>query len=250
MGQNLKNQLFMEVATQLGVECKIYSPPYYPQSNGRIEGFNNFFKAYCLKHISKSLEWDQVIPLACTAYNFIPNEHLKEIPFFLMFGRDPIIPLNSLLLTPTVRYLVTDENILSLDTLKNIYQLIASNLEQIHMKRDTKPPITDRKHSEGDSFQHKDHTTGVWDPRYTRDYQIISCPGKTQVEVVNLKGKVKVVHASDVKYVMSADRVISKLPDYQSFGRQSRLRIDMKNIPNLKWEPTVTINMYFLAVSS
>ena len=61
-----------------------------------------------------------------------------------MFGRDPIIPLDSLL-APTVRYLGTNENILSLEALNNMYQLVASNLEQAHKKRDTKVPIPHRK---------------------------------------------------------------------------------------------------------
>ena len=86
-----------------------------------------------------------------------------------MFGRDPIVLLN-LLLTPTVRYLGTNENILSLEALKNMYQLITSNLEQAQKKRDTKASIPDRKLSEGESVLLKDHTAIVWDPRCTGDY--------------------------------------------------------------------------------
>ena len=33
-GTEFKNQLFTDVATELGVEYKIYTPPYHPQSNG------------------------------------------------------------------------------------------------------------------------------------------------------------------------------------------------------------------------
>ena len=44
MAQN-SNQLFTDVATELGVEYKIYTPPYHPQSNGRIEGFPQFFES-------------------------------------------------------------------------------------------------------------------------------------------------------------------------------------------------------------
>ena len=43
------------------------------------------------KHVAPQLEWDVLVPLACIAYNFIPNEHLKEFPFFLMFGRGPVL---------------------------------------------------------------------------------------------------------------------------------------------------------------
>ena len=58
------------------------------------------------------------------------------------------------------------------------------------------------------------------------------------------------VHISDVRYLLPADIVISKMSNNQSFGRQSKLRIDPRNISNLKWEPTVTVNTNFLAVSS
>ena len=108
---------------------KFYSPPYHPQSNITIEGFHNFLKACMSKHVSKSLEWDQVVQLAHIAYIFLPNEHSKESLLFLMFGRDPIVPLNSLLMA-TVRYLGIDEIILSLEALKNMYHLVKSNLTQ------------------------------------------------------------------------------------------------------------------------
>ena len=81
------------------------------------------------KHASKSLEWDQVVPLVCAAYNFLPNEHSRECPLFLMLDRDPIVPMNSLLMS-TVRYVGTDENIFSPEAAKNMYQLITSNMEQ------------------------------------------------------------------------------------------------------------------------
>ena len=68
--------------------------------------------------------------------------------------------------------------------------------------------------------------------------------------MVDSKGKVRTVHGSDVKYVLPADRVIPKLSHYQSFCRQSKLRINPKDLHNLKWEPTVTGNINFLAVSS
>ena len=96
-GTEFKNRLINEVCEQLGVKHKIYSPPYRPQSNGRIESFHYFLKACISKHITPQIEWDDVVPLACAAYNFLPNEHSKESPFFLMFGRDAILPLNKLL---------------------------------------------------------------------------------------------------------------------------------------------------------
>ena len=65
----------------------------------------HFMVKTCIaKHVAPQLEWDVLIPLACAMYNFIPNEHSKESPFFLMFGRDPVLHLNTLL-GPRMRYL-------------------------------------------------------------------------------------------------------------------------------------------------
>ena len=135
-GTEFKNQLFEKVAKELGVEFKCYTAPYHPQSNGRIEGFHHFLKACMSKHISKTMEWDEVVHLATAAYNFFPNEHSRESPFFLMFGRDPRIPLNTLL-QPKIRYMGTDENILSLEALQRIYFMVAENLK-LARERQTK----------------------------------------------------------------------------------------------------------------
>ena len=127
-GTEFKNKLFEQVVKELAVEYKLYTLPYHPASNGHIEGFHAFLKVCIPKHVAPQLEWDALIPLACAAYNFIPNEHSKESPFFLMFGRDPLLPLNTLL-ERKLRYLGNEINILSLEAMKNMYKIAATNLK-------------------------------------------------------------------------------------------------------------------------
>ena len=79
-GTEFKNELFTQVADQLGVEREIYIPPYRPQSNGCSEGFYNFLKACLSKHISRQREWDNVIPMATASYNWLPNQHSRNHP--------------------------------------------------------------------------------------------------------------------------------------------------------------------------
>ena len=43
-----------------------------------------------------------------------------------MFGRDAVLPLNSLL-SPQLRYLGNDLNVLSLEALKNMYLIVTEN---------------------------------------------------------------------------------------------------------------------------
>ena len=45
-----------------------------------------------------------------------------------MFGRGPVLPLNTLL-GPRMRYLGNDINILSLEAMKNMFEIAATNLK-------------------------------------------------------------------------------------------------------------------------
>ena len=138
-GTEFSNKLFETVAKELGVEHKIYSPPYRPQSNGRIEGFHAFLKTCLAKHVSPSVEWDEVCTLATAAYNFLPNEHSRESPFFIMFGCDPRLLLTELF-QHKLRYLGTDETVLSLQALRNMYLVIAENLRKARERSITPYP--------------------------------------------------------------------------------------------------------------
>ena len=240
-GTEFKNQLFEKIAKELGVEFKCYTAPYHPQSNGRIEGFHHFLKSCMTKHISTTMEWDQVVHLATAAYNFFPNEHSKESPFFLMFGRDPRVPLNTLL-TPKIRYMGTEENILSLEALQRIYHLVAENLKiakgRLHKNQQAYPT----KLKTEDMVMIKTHAEGQFQPIYKGYYRIVSFKGN-QVQVVPVEGgKPHFVHITDVKYIMPVDSIIPHLPLPNQFGRMSKYNLNPKNIPDLKWKLSTTLN--------
>ena len=240
-GTEFKNQLFEKIAKELGVEFKCYTAPYHPQSNGRIEGFHHFLKSCMTKHISTTMEWDQVVHLATAAYNFFPNEHSKESPFFLMFGRDPRVPLNTLL-TPKIRYMGTEENILSLEALQRIYHLVAENLkiakERLHKNQQAYPT----KLKTEDMIMIKTHAEGQFQPIYKGYYRIVSFKGN-QVQVIPVEGgKPHFVHITNVKYIMPVDSIIPHIPLPNQFGRMSKYNLNPKNIPDLKWKLLTTLN--------
>ena len=237
-GTEFKNKLFEE----LGVKHKIYTAPYRPSSNGRIEGFHNFLKSCISKHVSSQLEWPSVLPLACAASNFLPNEHSKESPFFLMFGRDAVLPLNSLL-SPQLRYLGNDLYVLSLEALKNMYLIVTENLYKARTHCDsTLPKQLPHHFTTGDTVLIKNHTAGPFDPRYIGDFCIVSFKGN-QVELIpSTGGKSKMEHISNIKYIMPAERYVSQLPDYELFGQQTKLCLNPKNIPDLSWKWADTVN--------
>ena len=122
-----------------------------------------------------------------------------------------------------------------MQALKNIYEMVAQNLKLARAKiTDNINPIP-TKLKEGDLVLIKDHTAKAFQPRYVGNYRIVSFKGN-QVEVHKTEGgNTTWVHLTDVKYILLVDNVINKLPDYQSFGRKTKLRLNPDRIPDLHW---------------
>ena len=93
-----------------------------------------------------------------------------------------------------------------------------------------------------DSVMIKDHTAGPFEPVYKGNYRVVAIKGN-QVEVTpTIGGKSQMVHITDVKYVLLADNVIAKLPDYNKFGCKTKLSLNPQNIPDLNWELATKAN--------
>ena len=96
--------------------------------------------------------------------------------------------------------------------------------------------------TEGDTVLIKNHTAGPFDPKYVGNYRIVSFR-RNQVELIpSTGGKSKMEHISNIKYIMPAERYISQLPDYELFGQQTKLCLNLKNILDLSWKWVDTIH--------
>ena len=65
-----------------------------------------------------------------------------------------------------------------------------------------------------------------------------------------MEAKAHKVHITDVKYILPADGIIAKLPDYNKFGKKTKLRLNPDNIPNLYWELATLANTNFASTST
>ena len=129
-----------------------------------------------------------------------------------------------------------------MQALKNIYEVVAQNLKIAREKITDNISLVSTKLKEGDSVLIKDHTAKAFQPCYVGNYRIVSFKGN-QVEVHKTEGgNTTWVHLMDVKYILPVDNIITKLPDYQSFGRKTKLRLNPDRIPNLHWNLSTTLN--------
>ena len=82
MELRIQNSLFTEVVKELGLERKIYSPPYRPQLNGVLEGFHKFLKHLLINTFPGTKNGTMWPAMAAASYNYMPNQHSKEAPLF------------------------------------------------------------------------------------------------------------------------------------------------------------------------
>ena len=129
-----------------------------------------------------------------------------------------------------------------MQALKNIYEVVAQNLKMACTKiTDNVNPVP-TKLKEGDLVLIKDHTPKAFQPHYVGNYRIFSFKGN-QIEVHKTEGgNTTWVHLTNVKYILPVDNVITKLPDYQHFGRKTKLRLNPDRIPDLHWNLSTTLN--------
>ena len=120
-----------------------------------------------------------------------------------------------------------------MQALKNIYEVVAQNLKIAQTKVTDNVNLVPTKLKEGDLVLIKDHTAKAFQPHYVGNYRIVSFKGN-QVEICKAKGgNTTWVHLTDTKYILPVDNMITKMPDYQSFGRKTKLRLNLDRIPNL-----------------
>ena len=89
-GMDFKNNLMDQVLKQLGID-RIFSAPYHPQSNGKLEVFHKYLKPTLKKVCEKNpSNWDKYINQVLASYRVTSNLATAETPFFFIYGRDPI----------------------------------------------------------------------------------------------------------------------------------------------------------------
>ena len=236
-GTELKNEAFRDVLQKLGTEKLIHSPLYRPQSNGRIEGFHRYLKACIAKHMKNSLEWDQIMAMATAAYNYFPNMSAKESALFLMYGRDPMDKLSSILNAPQ-RYLGDETGFPDLEALKNMYQMVAQELynsRQCYIKDNKYDKVPDHGILVGDLVLIKDQPAKSFEPKYKEDYRVVQIYGTNALQVSDKRGKLHNVHITDVKRVNMTEKVTTQLEQIYNKGRKANSLIPQGPIPDLGW---------------
>lgn len=133
-GTNFLSEIIQNVCERLGI-TKATSTAYHPQTQGLVERWNrtveNMLKMYTS---ANQRDWDRFLPFAVFAYNTAVQESTRESPFYLVFGRDPHLPLADDLHPPHNYDYVDYRHALSL-RIKTAREIALSNIKRSQRKQ-------------------------------------------------------------------------------------------------------------------
>ena len=173
-GMEFKNNLMDQVLKQLGIE-RIFSTPYHPQSNRKLEVFHKYLKPTMKKLCEKDpSNWDKYTNQVLATYRVTPNLATAETPFFLVHGRYPNLPLHQLL-EPMQQFLGDpDSGMLNLEAhrlaLTITKKMLLENCFRTAQKTMDRQPPSFRI---GDRVYFKNKQPGKWDLKWRPGYRII-----------------------------------------------------------------------------
>ena len=99
-GQAFLSGLFKEVERVLGYN----TTAYHPQTDGLVERFNRTLISMLTKTVEHDgKDWDQQLPFVLFAYRVSQQQSTLESPFFLLYGRDPRLPTQTVMVANKTR---------------------------------------------------------------------------------------------------------------------------------------------------
>ena len=94
-GREFVNALNRHLFEMCGVK-HIISTAYHPQTNGLDERFNQTLQRSLLKMVEENQnEWEKYLDPVLFAYRTSKQASTKYSPFFLMYGREPRLPIDA-----------------------------------------------------------------------------------------------------------------------------------------------------------
>ena len=120
-GQTFNGKLFTALCKEAKIH-KLRTSPYHPQTNGQLKRFNRTLMTMLgTLPEDKKVNWQDWVSILCHAYNYTVTKVTGYSPYFLMFRRQPRIPVDEVF---DVTFPKTNRN-----TMKQYVQTLQKRLE-------------------------------------------------------------------------------------------------------------------------
>ena len=171
-GTENENQVMKEVFAKLNIH-HVTTSFYHPQSNAKVERFHRTLHDVLSKLLKDdSTVWDLYLNQALAAIRFNHNDSSKFSPFFLVYNRDVVLPIDNIL-KPRRKYMGEEQHKIALQQQHKLFTLVHNHMKRAK-KRQAKHADRGSKQVDcqvGDPVYYKRHQRrnkleGKWQPYY------------------------------------------------------------------------------------
>ena len=191
---------------------------YHPQSNGKCERYNRVQNDMLAKLVDRfQRDWDAKIPAILSAYRTAKNESTQFSPFYVLYGRDPVLPADTLL-SPKYKYQGDEYVPTMLENLHSAHHHVQYNLARSHDRnreyydRKAKPvkiKVGDMVYFRDPSGTSQSKLGSNWQPFF----RVIKALSNVTFVIKNqLSGGTKVVNAQNLR-IADPFTALENLPD-------------------------------------
>ena len=93
-GKQFESELLKDICNIFRIK-KTRTTPHHPQCDGQVERFNRTLLHMLSTTVKEHpFDWEDQLPKVCMAYNTSVHSSTGHTPYFLMFGRQPRLPID------------------------------------------------------------------------------------------------------------------------------------------------------------
>ena len=192
------NKVVKETLAKLNID-HVLTSVYHPQSNAKVERFHRTLHDILAKKVAGDPQtWDLNLNQALAAIRFNVSESSKFSPFFLLYNRDVVLPID-IIMKPRRKYLGEDYHQIALQEQHKAFVSVRNHLKKAK-KRQAKYADRGTKVVDfevGDPvFYRNNNRKGKLDVKWKPYYRIIEKKGPVSYVIKNqLDGSTSHVHA-------------------------------------------------------
>ena len=174
---------------------------YHPSSNSKVERFHRTLHDVLAKRLQDGQDtWDLHLNQVLAAIRFNVSEATGYTPYYLLYGRDVVLPLDNLL-KPRLKYQGEDMHQIALQEQHKAFMLVHGRLRK-QQRKQAKYANKKRKditYKVGDPVFYKKHVRTKIEGRWRPFYRIIEQKSPVTYVLRNqLDGKTVESHANDI----------------------------------------------------
>ena len=128
------NKVVNDTLARLNID-HVLTSVYHPQSNSKVERFHRTLHDTLSKKVASDLQtWDLHLNRCLAAIRFNVSESAKFSPFYLLYNRDVVLPVDNIL-NPRRKYLGEDYHEIALQEQHKPFVAVRNTLEKAKVKQ-------------------------------------------------------------------------------------------------------------------